>query len=148
MMKLPVGVIIKSIVDEKRIKVADIANKMGMTRQAIYYSYAKEEMSDGELSRWASVLGIPEGEIQSRWNNALNEISSASKPDDNSYLLDHLASLEEQFKRLLNQIEVKDRQIEGLQETVKVLLGKSEDVTILMTTLAPPNQSKISAAMA
>lgn len=126
MIKIPVGMIIKQIIDEKRLKGKDVADKMGVSRQSIYQSYAKQELSDGEMSRWADALGVTKEEMLKRWESAMNGSArdEADSIPNGNYLLEHLSNLEEQFKRLLNQIDVKDRQIEGLQKTVDVLLGK------------------------
>jgi hypothetical protein len=47
-----------------------------------------------------------------------------------AYLQAHIRRLEQSFSNLANQLEVKDKQIEGLQRTVDVLLGKSRGVSI------------------
>lgn len=52
-------------------------------------------------------------------------LSSEPKPMDKDYLQDYLLKLEDQFKRLLSQLEVKDRQIEKLMD----LLGKHKPAT-------------------
>lgn len=49
-------------------------------------------------------------------------VGSDNRPDN--YLQSHLKNLEEQFSRLNQQLEVKDRQIERLMD----LLGKHDDV--------------------
>lgn len=54
-------------------------------------------------------------------------ISKEIKSLDRDYLQDYLEKLEEQFKRLLGQLEVKDRQIEKLMD----LLGKPEPATVM-----------------
>ncbi|MCE7061227.1 helix-turn-helix domain-containing protein [Dyadobacter sp. CY343] len=50
----------------------------------------------------------------------MSKESSTSKVVNDSYLQDYLQKLEEQFKRVMNQLETKDRQIEKLMD----LLGK------------------------
>lgn len=46
------------------------------------------------------------------------------------YLQVYLKDLEDKFNRLIDQYDVKDRQIEGMQRTIDVLLGKSEGVIV------------------
>lgn len=160
-MKIPIGVIIKSIIDEKRLKVVDVAEKMGLTRAAVYQSYAKQEMSESEIQRWTDAIGVQDGEILNRRAAMAKGGSETANTADNSYLLDHLARIEETFKESLKQlqaqIDIKDRQLEtkdeqmrGLQKTVDVLLGKSEGVASLLTTLnqAIPKLAKKAAATA
>ncbi|CAG4992326.1 hypothetical protein DYBT9275_00940 [Dyadobacter sp. CECT 9275] len=136
MLKIPIGVVLKQIIDEKRIKAQDVAISLGVTRQAVYQSYSKSELSDGEIVRWANALKIDKSEILERWKNAMKTNAEASK--DDNYLLQHLANLEEQFRSLAEQLKVKDKQLEGMQRTIDVLLGKSEDVIKLMTARVIP----------
>jgi transcriptional regulator with XRE-family HTH domain len=129
MIKIPVGMIIKQIIDEKRLKGKEVADKMGVSRQSIYQSYAKQELSDGEMTRWADALGVTKEEMIKRWESAITGTpnNDASNIEPSAYLMEHLTNLEEQFQRLLTQLdtkdkqlEVKDRQIEKLMD----LLGK------------------------
>ena len=157
MVKLPIGLIIKEVVDDRRLKVGDIAPKLGLSKSSVYASFAKMEMSQSELERWASVIGVPADQILERRAAALQEIG-AKTPEPDGYLLEHLTRLEESFKEVFKelraeldqknrQLEVKDQQMAGLQKTVDVLLGKSEDVMYLMATLsANPKPQKIAAS--
>jgi len=54
--------------------------------------------------------------------------ATTSQPD-NSYLQDYLQKLEDQFKGLLSQLSVKDKQLDGMQRTIDSLLGKPEPAT-------------------
>lgn len=54
------------------------------------------------------------------------KISSPTDKAPDGYLQEHIKQLEESFSKLANQLDVKDKQIEGLQRTVDVLLGKSD----------------------
>lgn len=122
-MKIPAGFIIKQIIDEKGLKGQEVADRMGMSRQAVYQSYAKMVLSDAEMLKWSEALGVSKDNFVNRLHSGEAEPAPKGSSD---YLIEHLTNLEEQFKRLLNQIDVKDRQIEGLQKTVEVLLGKSD----------------------
>ncbi|MCE6987461.1 hypothetical protein [Dyadobacter sp. CY323] len=150
MVKLPIGAVIKELVLDRRIKAVDIAQKLGLSRAAIYQSYAKFDMSNSEIERWASVLGVTSDYILERRATALQEIGGRV-PEGDNYLLEHLTRLEESFKEVFKELraeldhknrelEVKNQQMAGLQKTVDVLLGKSEDVMILMTSLAQSKQ--------
>lgn len=130
-MKIPAGMVVKQIIDEKRLKAQEVADKMGVSRQAIYQSYAKMVFSEGDMVRWSNALGVTKEEFLSRWKDGSAQSEELLNKDSSNYLLEHLSSLEEQFKRLLNQIDVKDRQIEGLQEMLKMTLGKPEPATVM-----------------
>ncbi len=82
-------------------------------------------MNNADIIKWAGILGVSKEEIIARrsGNHVTEPISEI--PNESNYLLDHLTNLEEQFKRLLNQLDVKDRQIEKLMD----LLGKLEPAT-------------------
>lgn len=137
MVKIPIGVIIKQIMDEKRLKALNVAKNLGVTRQAVYQSYAKQEMTDGEMSRWADAMGVTKEEVMARWKAAISgeTIHTTVDTDGSNYLQVHLANLESQFRELneqfRSQLAMKDKQIDGLQRTVDVLLGKSEPATEL-----------------
>jgi transcriptional regulator with XRE-family HTH domain len=132
MMKIPAGMIVKQIIDEKRLRAADVADKMGISRQAVYQSYAKMVFSDTDITNWSNALGIHRDEFIKRYQSANNSKHDESTSFDASkYLTDHLMSLESEFKvfteqakalteQLQNQLAVKDRQIEKLMD----LLGK------------------------
>jgi DNA-binding transcriptional MerR regulator len=119
--RLPVGVVIKQIIDEKGLKPLEVAGKLKVSRQNVYLTYTRRDMSDGEIRRWAHALGVTWDEINKRRDVTMPSQSVQEPTIDNSnYLLEHLSGLEEQFKRLLTQLETKDRQIEKLMD----LLGK------------------------
>ncbi|TDB69076.1 helix-turn-helix domain-containing protein [Arundinibacter roseus] len=52
--------------------------------------------------------------------------AAPEKITERDYLLEHLIKLEDQFNRLLNQLDTKDRQIEKLMD----LLGKLEGANV------------------
>lgn len=123
MSKKPVGKVIKSIIEDKNLSAEQVAKLVGKSKQQVYNDFNRVGMKDDQIERYADALQVDKQLIYNRIEGTEKDAGESS-----SYLMEHLASLEEQFKRLLNQIEVKDRQIEGLQKTVEVLLGKSEDV--------------------
>jgi len=127
MIQRQIGAVIKEIANEKNLKVGKLAEKSGKNRQAIYMTFGRSEMSNEEIADWSKVLGVTEEELFSRWRtgNILGETKIDSNGDN--YLQQHLKNLEEQFRLLNEQLAVKDKQIDGLQRTVDVLLKKSED---------------------
>jgi succinate dehydrogenase flavin-adding protein (antitoxin of CptAB toxin-antitoxin module) len=129
MKQTPIGLVIKEVANEKNIKVAKLAELSGKARPTIYQTFGRSEMSDEELGEWSKVLGVTKDHLFSRWK-------TEEKPDtsNSNYLLEHLTALEDQFKRLLNQLDVKDRQIEKLMD----LLGKPKDVAQVKTTRIKP----------
>jgi hypothetical protein len=127
MKQTPIGLIIKEIAAEKNIKVSTLAQLSGKSRQTVYFTFGRTDMTDQEIAEWAVVLGTSKDILFDRWKNNTKEEGLSH---DSNYLMEHLTNLEEQFKRLLNQLDVKDRQIEKLMD----LLGKPEDVMQLAAT--------------
>lgn len=126
-MKKPIGMVIKTIIEEKGLKAQEVAKRIGLTRQSIYQLNGKVEMSEGEIRRWANALEVSYEEILSR-REEKNGVESA--PSD--ILSKQISRIEKMFQE---QIEVKDKQIQTLtellttsQNTIQQLLGKSEGV--------------------
>lgn len=128
MSKKPIGLVIKGLIREANLSTEQVAALIGKSKQSVYNDYNRVGMKDDEIGRYAKALNIEKEVIYERVGESPN-INQGS-----NYLLEHLANLEEQFKRLLHQLEIKDKQLDGLQRTVDVLLGKSnvdENVTRL-----------------
>lgn len=120
MKQTPIGLIIKEVAHDKNLKVSKLAELSGKSRQGIYVTFGRSEMSDEELSEWAKTLGVTKQYLFDRWKTDNQDEANS----DSSYLMEHLSNLEEQFKRLLNQLETKDSQIQSLTEMLKMTLGK------------------------
>ena len=142
MKQRPIGLVIKEIAAEKNLRVIKLAELSGKTRQTIYMTFGRSEMTNEEIEEWSKILGVDAEEITSRWKTT----NFPMKEGEASYLLEHLASLEQQFRevneQLRIQLAVKDKQIDGLQRTVDVLLGKSEDVMHLTAARVMPLYSE------
>lgn len=133
MSKKPIGLVIKGLIREANLSTEQVATLLGKSKQSVYNDYNRVGMKDDEIGRYAKALNIEKEVIYERVGD------SPVIAQSSNYLMEHLANLEEQFKRLLSQLEIKDKQLEvkdqqmaGLQKTVDVLLGKSdviEDVT-------------------
>lgn len=126
--KIPIGLVIKQIVEEKKMKVADIAKSMSVERGTIYNTFKKSALLDSELNEWSNLLGLSSQDLLNKqYLDIVQNISTSLNQNPNQYLIDKLNEIEKMFKE---QITVKDQQIAGLQRTVDVLLGKSEGVII------------------
>lgn len=138
MIKIPVGMIIKQIIDEKRLKAQDVANKLGVSRQSIYQSYAKQELSDGEMTRWSNALGIEKDELLKRWESAIAG-SSNEETTDNSFgsniLIEIKRMIEEELREKNDQIRSLQEALKDAQALAKMALGKFEDVAASTTRI-------------
>lgn len=119
MIKIPMGMILKQIIDEKKLKAQDVADKLGISRQSVYQSYAKLAMSEEDIARWAVALGVDKQDIYDRMESRASDSGS-------EYLKEFLANMETQFNELKEifsvELSAKNRQIEKLMD----LLGKLE----------------------
>ncbi|SDG72862.1 hypothetical protein SAMN04487996_12295 [Dyadobacter soli] len=137
-METPIGVIIKEIANEKNIKMGQLAELSGRTRQGMYVVFGRSDMKNEEIEEWAGILGVSKDYIFNKWKN--NGKSDTSV--DSEYLLKHLAALEHQFKaqteqskaladQLQSQLAVKDKQIERLMDLLGKLSPASDESKVL-----------------
>ncbi|SDE19437.1 hypothetical protein SAMN04487996_1042 [Dyadobacter soli] len=124
--RIPVGVIIKEIIDEKSLRPQDVADALRINRQNIYLIYNRSKMSDTELRKWAKALGVTKEEIEKRMSLMVSETGQGSQSDAGNYLMEYLAKIETEFRALKDQLHVKDTQIASLQELLKMSLGKPD----------------------
>ena len=99
MKKIPIGVVIKEIITEKKLSAVDIASNLGVSRQAIYNAFSREKMNLEEQANWAKALNVDISEFDKRMS--LN--AETTKSDD--YLIRYLESLERENGRLWAIIE-------------------------------------------
>lgn len=130
MAKFPIGLVLRQIFDEKVISPTELAKALGISKQSVYNNFKRTDMLNTEIIKWAAALGVTAEEIKNRWNGqpAKLEIPKMNNLEESGdvYLQQHLINLEEQFKALAEQLRVKDKQMEGMQHTINVLLGKSD----------------------
>ena len=124
--KKPIGLIIKEIIDEKDLKPASVAAKMGKSRQYVYDTIQKREsMSVSQIEVWANALGVDKSLILEKMGFDATASGPKTETDESGYLMRRLSELEALFRDSLVE---KDRQIMSLTETVKMLAGKYEQV--------------------
>lgn len=116
MKKIPIGVIIRQIIKENNLPVIDVANKLGVSRQAVYQTFNREKMTLEEKQSWADALGIEVTEFDKKDDNQMS-----TNGDD--YLMKYIQELE---TRLIKQ----DETISHLRRVNEVLLGKSDSVPL------------------
>lgn len=113
---MPIGLIIKGIIKQKKISVIDIANQLGVTRQAVYQSFSREKMTLEEKKVWADVLGVNISDLD-------KDIEFNKTSNDNNYLFKYIQELE-------SRISKQDETISHLRRVNEVLLGKSASASI------------------
>lgn len=104
----PIGLVIKEIATEKNLKVSKLAELSGKSRQGIYVTFGRSEMSDEELGEWAKALGVTKDYLFDRWKTASSE--------DNSFGANVLGEIKRMIEEELRE---KNEQIRSLQESLK-----------------------------
>ena len=127
-------VIEKLLVKQRKTKIS-LVEAMGMTRQGFNTKIKNKTVFVVELAKMASFFEMSELDLIAELSNK-STVSQINVTPNDEYLREHLNTLEEKFAKLVDQLAVKDHQLEskdiqiaGLQRTVDVLVGKSEGVT-------------------
>jgi len=117
MEKIPIGLIIRNIIKQKDLDVTQVAKDLGIARNTVYQVFGRNKLSTEDLKQWAAVLGVTIDDITSRQSIEPNVTSFEKLPDD--YLTKYVAELEARIKEQSQQLDMQN-------ETIRVLLGKSE----------------------
>ncbi len=120
---------VELICQKRGLTYNKLAKELDMSSTTFYQltSGRTKQLSLEVLIKFHQVLGI---NIEWLVTGDGNMLSAGSKNGEESKHPQHqLSTLEQKLDKLLDQIAVKDRQIEGLQRTVDVLVGKSECAT-------------------
>lgn len=120
-------------------RVDDLLRRERRTKKSLYEHLNMSSQGFDAMMRNNSFTASRLGDVANFFGISIAEFYSSEMSDTkerqevaggDAYLQDHLVSLEENFKKLLEQLQVKDQQIAGLQRTVDALVGKSEGVTL------------------
>lgn len=127
-------VIEKLLVKQRKTKIS-LVEAMGMTRQGFNTKIKNKTVFVVELAKMAAFFEMEEADLIAQLSNKPYNNGKADSGEDN-YLREHLSALEEKFSKLVDQLALKDQQLEtkdsqiaGLLRTVDVLVGKSEGAT-------------------
>jgi hypothetical protein len=124
---------IEKLLNDQRKTKKGLFTAMGLTRQGLDNKLKNKTISVVELSTIAAFFDMKEVELV---NVLANKPTVDTKFSGNGdYLEQYLKGLEEKFNQLLDQLNVKDHQLEskdvqiaGLQRTVDALVGKFEGI--------------------
>ncbi len=126
-MKKAIGLIIKEMINEKRLKITPLAETLGMSRQSVYQTYSRVDMTEGEITRWATALGVSRDEIIRRANEGDSPSSKESIVFAEEVLTNIQKMLEEELKEKNEQIRALQKALEQAQSFSSALLGKSPE---------------------
>lgn len=115
-MKKPIGLIIREIIDEKRFTVIEVAERMKMNRQNVYQTFGRDKLPIDKIEQWAKALEVSTDYLLAK-DNEVTDYDIPKLPDD--YLMKYVAELEARIKEQSQQLDMQN-------ETIRVLLGKSE----------------------
>ncbi len=118
----PIGLVISKLIKEKRISKTELANKLNISRQAIYNLATRDSLTLEEIEQWARAIGVTAQDIIDNSKQGVNVHIDTVKTEDN-YLMRYIVQLEEMVQILKGQLSEKDKQI-------NVLLGKSASVYV------------------
>lgn len=129
MKKIPVGLIIKQIIKDKGLDIKKLAQEVGIARTTVYQVFGRSSLSEEDLQKWSKALNVTTEEII-QMQTVANEQNNLSQKSYNSvvtqpdeYLLKYMAELEARINEQSEQLKEKD-------QVIKMLLGKSEGVSM------------------
>lgn len=126
---------IEKLLQEQRKTKKSLYDALGLTRQGFDNKLKNQTVSILELSIMATFFAISEADLIAILANRPISEKPTLAPGEN-YLREYLMALEDKFSKLLDQLSVKDHQLEskdiqitGLQRMLESVLGKFEGVT-------------------
>jgi len=114
MEKNHIGNKIKKLVDEKNLTIQELAYKTGKSTTAIYDIFRKKDIHTEILTKISIVLGVP----VTFWFEDNPELTKENLEFNNPVISDNTS------KVLIDQLKIKDRQIDFLQQLVNDLRKK------------------------
>ncbi|MDF7818133.1 helix-turn-helix transcriptional regulator [Runella sp. MFBS21] len=133
----PIGLTLREIANEKKIRIKDIASAKGISKQAVSNVWKRDSIRLSELEVWAKILGVTPEEIidRSRKIGTLNNVQKESVQSTKEDVQISRGTFNDDLYGLINQIQVKhskelsekDKEIQYLREQLRVAnenLGK------------------------
>jgi transcriptional regulator with XRE-family HTH domain len=128
MEKVPIGVIIKRLVDKNNLSAKYLADKTGLTRQGVYATFKRAHMHEGDLEKWANVLNVTVQDLlMTNFASDLPNKSADNGSFGNEVLQNIQKLLEEEIKEKNEQIRALQEALKESQQMAKALLGKSRE---------------------
>ncbi|MCA0231524.1 MAG: helix-turn-helix domain-containing protein [Bacteroidetes bacterium] len=120
---LPIGLIISQLIDEKRLKKKDVAERLGKGRQYIYDTFSRKTMTYEELENWANALEVTVEEIERRQKQEQNEGQNSLEKNEKTSLMLLIEEMRMTIKDLRETVK-------SQAHTIEVLAGKSGSVPL------------------
>ena len=130
---MKIGLVIKELMLNQNIEVADLAKRLGKTKQAVYDMLDKEDVNTSLLRELAAIFNVP---ITIFFDNSVN--NNQSNTGNNSIVLgqnnnvdslnldckEKLESALVEIKHLKEVIDAKDKLLQEKERLINVLMNK------------------------
>ena len=130
---MKIGLVIKELMLKQNIEVADLAKRLGKTKQAVYDMLDKEDVNTSLLRELAAIFNVP---IAIFFDNSVN--NNQSNTGNNSIVLgqnnnvdslnlgykEKLESALVEIKHLKEVIDAKDKLLQEKERLINVLMNK------------------------
>lgn len=126
MNKIPIGLVIKDLVAQKRLSITDLSDKLGISRPNVYNVFQRENLKNSDLERWADALNVSVDYLLTKQN--VNISDTVSKENQTETLLNRIQKMfEDELAQKNAQIRELQRALQEEQKVVRELLGKSAE---------------------
>lgn len=132
---MKIGLVIKELMLKQNIEVADLAKRLGKTKQAVYDMLDKEDVNTSLLRELAAIFNVP---ITIFFDNSVN--NNQSNTGNNSIVLgqnnnvdslsldckEKLESALVEIKHLKEVIDAKDKLLQEKERLINVLMNNND----------------------
>lgn len=130
---MKIGLVIKELMLKQNIEVADLAKRLGKTKQAVYDMLDKEDVNTSLLRELAAIFNVPitiffDNSVNNNQSNTgNNSIVLGQNNNVDSLNLDYKGKLESalvEIKHLKEVIDAKDKLLQEKERLINVLMNK------------------------
>lgn len=130
---MKIGLVIKELMLKQNIEVADLAKRLGKTKQAVYDILDKEDVNTSLLRELAAIFNVPitiffDNSVNNNQSNTgNNSIVLGQNNNVDSLNLDYKEKLESalvEIKHLKEAIDAKDKLLQEKERLINVLMNK------------------------
>lgn len=130
---MKIGLVIKELMLKQNIEVADLAKRLGKTKQAVYDMLDKEDVNTSLLRELAAIFNVPitiffDNSVNNNQSNTgNNSIVLGQNNNVDSLSLDCKKKLESalvEIKHLKEVIDAKDKLLQEKERLINVLMNK------------------------
>lgn len=130
---MKIGLVIKELMLKQNIEVADLAKRLGKTKQAVYDMLDKEDVNTSLLRELAAIFNVPitiffDNSVNNNQSNTgNNSIVLGQNNNVDSLNLDYKEKIESalvEIKHLKEVIDAKDKLLQEKERLINVLMNK------------------------